>query len=160
MSMGRTIGSTLSNINGREVLITFKFDWWRGFEKKITTIIGFGICGLRCFSSMLPSMPKGEIVSNECWCWVIGKIISMINMLHSWPCLSLMSMGITIGSTLSYINGGEVLMTFRFDWWRGFEKKMITIAITYLVFVDLDIFHLCCHQCQRRRLLAMNVDTN
>ena len=36
-----------------------RFDWWRRFEN----LYIFGILGTRCFSSMLPSMPKGEIVN-------------------------------------------------------------------------------------------------
>ena len=36
-----------------------RFDWWRRFEK----IVYLVLLELRCFSSMLPSMPKGEIVS-------------------------------------------------------------------------------------------------
>ena len=36
-------------------------DWWGGFEKKYLQSF-VGILGTRCFSSMLPSIPKGEIV--------------------------------------------------------------------------------------------------
>ena len=36
-----------------------RIDWWRRFEN----LYIFGILRTRCFSSMLPSMPKGEIVS-------------------------------------------------------------------------------------------------
>ena len=47
------------------VPMSFRFDQWRGFEKKKVAIIEFDLVflELRCFSSMLPSMPKGEIVS-------------------------------------------------------------------------------------------------
>ena len=47
------------------VLEDFRFDWWREFEKMRTTTIEYYLVflELRCFSSMLPSMPKGEIVS-------------------------------------------------------------------------------------------------
>lgn len=34
-------------------------------------------------------------------------------------------------------------------------KEDDTAAVTDLVFMELDVFHLCCHQCQRRRLLAI-----
>ena len=36
-----------------------RFDWWRRFKK----IVYLVFLELRCFSCMLPSMPKGEIVS-------------------------------------------------------------------------------------------------
>ena len=36
-------------------------DWWRGFEKNLNNLF-VGILGTRCFQSMFPSMPKGEIV--------------------------------------------------------------------------------------------------
>ena len=34
----------------------------------------FGIHGLRCFSSMFPSMPMWEIVSNEWWWYSFGGV--------------------------------------------------------------------------------------
>ena len=49
------------------VLEDFRFDWWRGFEKMWTiaaaTEYCFGVHEPRYFSSMLSSMPKGEIFS-------------------------------------------------------------------------------------------------
>ena len=57
-----------------------------------------------------------------------------------------------------YINGGEFFMIFRIDWLREFTKNFTTMAVIFVVFVDLDVFHLCFHQYQRRRLLALNAN--
>ena len=64
------------------------YDWWRGFEKKGQQSLIIGILGTRSFSSMFPSMPKGEIV---------GRLERLLedwfddDMLHAWLSLSLMS---------------------------------------------------------------------
>ena len=51
-----------------------RFDWWRRFEN----LYIFCIHGIRCFSSMLPSMPKGEIVNNEHWLMSMGEYVSIV----------------------------------------------------------------------------------
>ena len=46
--------------------------------KKTWNLYTFGIYGTRFFSSMLPSMPKGEIVSNENWLMSMGEFLSIV----------------------------------------------------------------------------------
>ena len=66
-----------------------RFDWWRRCEN----LYIFGILGTRYFSSMLPSMPKGEIVNMR---YVnmnanaMGEYVSIAK-LWFWLCLSLMT---------------------------------------------------------------------
>ena len=53
--------------------------------KKIWNLYIFGIHGTRCFSSMLPSMPKGEIVNNKHWLMSMGEFVS-IAVFWLWLC--------------------------------------------------------------------------
>ena len=76
-------------------------------------------------------------------------------------------MGRTIGTTLSYFNRGETWTIGRsldgelFLWVLDLIDEDDLKEDDYnkkIGILDLDVFHLCCHQYQRGRLLALNVD--